>query len=634
MTDKARKHIGLGALVMAIAVVGALAAIIVLADGPGAALAHEPGNRAAHTAVCPSQAHDNAAAAFDEPTCAQELGTTAPTPAPTTVAPTPAPTTAPSGGSTVDLGRELPGMVENLKVESHNVEQGGVPEEQLVVTWSPPAENDGGSVDSYRIDISEDGKRWMSYVPNHRDSELRLEHSDLESQTTMHFRVFAVNGRGTGPGSDASGTTIKSTTPDRPELLSAVASSQTTIDLMWDAPLEEPPGAPITGYKIEVSENGRSSWRELDTTPAGVTTHSHTGLLANTTRYYRVFAENKYGFSTVSDSDSATTTASVAPGPLTKPVIGLSPRGYDVHLTWGEPADPAGDPVTHYIVEARAGANDYAKVHSGEFIDRTNTYNFGGEDINGKGGINLPPLNLIPGGGVPVDIRIQAVNNAGKSPWLHLRGIPVGHEGAPKKPDKPVVRPDQDMHEGRSGLNVTWNTAEFIDAGMPAAGSFNNAVSYILVVDGVELAAGPITHGRALPAGGNLSRPGYDDDMLATETGKTYYVYAMNRAVVVTGASVRSFPSNDEAGTTNRPLRPDAPIDLDVQDSGHTEIDLTWAHASDGDAAGTCVSDSDGSECGESVITGYRIEISDNGETGWKILVEAHGDAGPTRPRS
>ena len=68
-----------------------------------------------------------------------------------------------------------------------------------------------------------------------------------------------------------------------------------------------------------------------------------------------------------------------------------------------------------------------------------------------------------------------------------------------------------------------------------------------------------------------------------------------------------------------------------MQDSGHTEIDVSWTHASDDDAAGDCPpagSDADGSECGESVITGYKIEISETGTSGWSVL-EAEQSASP-----
>ena len=48
MTNKTRKHIWPGALVMSIAIVGFLAAFVVLANNPGAAMAHEDADHAAN----------------------------------------------------------------------------------------------------------------------------------------------------------------------------------------------------------------------------------------------------------------------------------------------------------------------------------------------------------------------------------------------------------------------------------------------------------------------------------------------------------------------------------------------------------------------------------------------------------
>ena len=50
-------------------------------------------------------------------------------------------------------------------------------------------------------------------------------------------------------------------------------------------------------------------------------------------------------------------------------------------------------------------------------------YNFGGRDIDNKGGIDLPARNEIPTGGVSVDIRIGAVNNFNRNADPALVGI-------------------------------------------------------------------------------------------------------------------------------------------------------------------------------------------------------------------
>ena len=72
MTSKTRKHIWPGALVMSIAIVGFLAAFVVLANNPGAAMAHEDAD---HAAACEALTdaerarHDAAASALGQETC-------------------------------------------------------------------------------------------------------------------------------------------------------------------------------------------------------------------------------------------------------------------------------------------------------------------------------------------------------------------------------------------------------------------------------------------------------------------------------------------------------------------------------------------------------------------------------------
>ena len=97
--------------------------------------------------------------------------------------------------------------------------------------------------------------------------------------------------------------------PGAPTGLSATASGTTAIDLSWTAP-GSTGGSAITGYRIEVSSNGGSSWTNLvANTNSTATTYAHTGLAAGTTRYYRVSAINANGAGTASNTDSATTAA-------------------------------------------------------------------------------------------------------------------------------------------------------------------------------------------------------------------------------------------------------------------------------------------------------------------------------------
>ena len=94
--------------------------------------------------------------------------------------------------------------------------------------------------------------------------------------------------------------------PGAPEGLTAEGNGQTRIYLSWSAPASDG-GAAITGYRIEVSENG-STWNDLvaNTRNAAVS-YSHTGLTAGSTRHYRVSAINSAGTGPVSNIATGTT---------------------------------------------------------------------------------------------------------------------------------------------------------------------------------------------------------------------------------------------------------------------------------------------------------------------------------------
>ena len=99
------------------------------------------------------------------------------------------------------------------------------------------------------------------------------------------------------------------TTPDPPTDLTANASGETQIDLVWVAPADNG-GATISGYRIEVSANGTTTWSDLAADTASTdTTYSHTGLAAGNTRHYRVSAINAGDTGDASGVAGATTAA-------------------------------------------------------------------------------------------------------------------------------------------------------------------------------------------------------------------------------------------------------------------------------------------------------------------------------------
>ena len=94
--------------------------------------------------------------------------------------------------------------------------------------------------------------------------------------------------------------------PGKPAELTATAMGRHQIDLAWTTPLDG--GSAITGYKIESSTDGETTWSDLVAdTASDVASYSHTGLSPNTTVHYRVSAISALGTSSASDPANDTT---------------------------------------------------------------------------------------------------------------------------------------------------------------------------------------------------------------------------------------------------------------------------------------------------------------------------------------
>jgi fibronectin type III domain protein len=97
------------------------------------------------------------------------------------------------------------------------------------------------------------------------------------------------------------------TPPQPPTNLSATVASTSQINLSWTAPTDNG-GSPVTGYKIERSTDGSSTWNTIVSNTGNTgTKYSNTGLASGTTYTYRVSAINIIGTSSPSNTASATT---------------------------------------------------------------------------------------------------------------------------------------------------------------------------------------------------------------------------------------------------------------------------------------------------------------------------------------
>src|SRR5207245_209698 len=140
--------------------------------------------------------------------------------------------------------------------------------------------------------------------------------------------------------------------PQPPTGLTATTVSTSQINLSWTAPANNG-GSVITGYKIERSTNGGTTWSTIESNTASTaTTFSDTGLTASTTYMYRVSAINSVGTSSPSNTASATTssiidTAPGSPTGLTATTVSSS----QINLSWTAPANNGGSVITGYKIE-------------------------------------------------------------------------------------------------------------------------------------------------------------------------------------------------------------------------------------------------------------------------------------------
>ena len=151
-----------------------------------------------------------------------------------------------SPGAALAEHEELPGPVTGLQAEADG-------RTMMDLSWNAPTT--GGDATHYRIDRSDDTYTWKALTVT---TDAATTHTDtgLKPVRTYHYRVFAVNSSGTGPVSVeenyAFDTTASVEGPGTLALLSAVAKSDTQIDLTWRAPSENGGGS-ITKYCIVVA---------------------------------------------------------------------------------------------------------------------------------------------------------------------------------------------------------------------------------------------------------------------------------------------------------------------------------------------------------------------------------------------
>ena len=582
---------------------------------------------------------------------------------------------------------EVPGVPMNLTAN-------GISPTSIELEWEPPKDGDGGSPDHYRIDYSEDNMVWYSLDPSY-DSTLYTDDDGLSADEMRYYRVFAVNSTGSsdvlGP---VMGTTETSTKPEAvddlrvsvganaqadPAVLASTdpvppATPEENILLNW-TPSDDPDGAEVTSYRIQVSKDGKTGWRNLATKTAqaagcanetGTCAHTHEDLLESTNRWYRVYAINKIGESDASNAPKGSTALGRAPAAVPAVRAGLNPAG-EIFLYWDAPVttdtppvadEPPGAPLLGYYIQGARGETaspDLSPTPSEDNLfyvgantdvpitkdvrdkidpdgDETHTFwTFRVIASNRVVDRNLLDGNLDIDGTDPDDAEVATTSR------LQFNAIQEDTDDATVDAllDKPLLKVIRDTNNvgGRISLILEWQVDDAVAAGETGATTYRiehstDLVDWEVLVTGAEVVAGTADDDyeyitRAADAEPDDPHQGKHINLVAG-TKHYYRVFATHpRQTPTLTAGVFTEASASVSGTTTGAAMPDPPDLTDIFETSETAIRLGWlppGKSTDDDAATATTNPAGVKAVGYGKITGYLVEYSHDG-TDWMDLV-------------
>ncbi len=213
----------------------------------------------------------------------------------------------------------------------------------VTIRWERPSDNGGSPIISYKVYrglepevllvTAEVGPVPRSYVD-----------VNVTVGLDYHYGVSAVTAVGEGPMSEVVPGYLLAP-PSAPEGLEATAGDEAVV-LSWEAPSFDG-RSPVTGYIVlrGLEETDLSEVASL----GNVLDHTDTGLDNGVTYHYAVVAYNVVG--TGPRAGPISTTPFRPPGTPGAPAgLEAVATGTDVSLSWMEPPDDGGSPITGYLL--------------------------------------------------------------------------------------------------------------------------------------------------------------------------------------------------------------------------------------------------------------------------------------------
>lgn len=355
--------------------------------------------------------------------------------------------------------------------------------------------------------------------------------SGLSASTTYYYQVYATNNVGSSANSNeafATTAALAVVTPNAPSDLSAVAASESGIDLSWaDNSTNE------TNFVVQRSMSPSTGFTMIATLGVNNTSYADTGLIAGTTYYYRMYATNSIGNSTNSNEANATTDTSVAPVPNAP--TGLSAVAVseaNIALSWSDNSIDETNFVLQRSLSSGTGfvtivtLNADATSYTDSGLTASTTYYY----------------------------RVYATNNAANSansnevsattdaPAITIPNAPSGLSA---------------VTVSESSISLSWSDNSLNESNFVLQRSLSSGAGFVTIA---TLSA-------------NVKD--YADNGLSASTTYYYRVYAKNSA----GNSANS---NETSATTDAPAIavPNAPSNLSAVATSEANISLSWISTS------------------------------------------------------
>jgi phosphodiesterase/alkaline phosphatase D-like protein len=296
----------------------------------------------------------------------------------------------------------------------------------LTANWSTSATATG-----YRLDVATN-VGFTAFVAgfNNKDVSNVTSYSvmGLIQNTTYYYRLRAYNTGGTSPNSGVITTTTLPDPPAAPIANPATSIVQTSLMANWST------SATATGYRLDVATNVGftafvAGFNNKDV--SNVTSYIVTGLIQNTTYYYRLRAYNTGGTS----PNSGLITTTTLPDPPAAPTANPATSIVQTSLTanWSTSATATG-----YRLDVATNVGFTAFVTG-----------FNDKDVSNVASYSVTGLSA----NTPYYYRLRAYNTGGASP----NSGTITTTTLPNPPAAPTSKPTTNLSQ--TGFTANWNAS-------------------------------------------------------------------------------------------------------------------------------------------------------------------------------